>query len=80
MKHRSKDVTSKKSNRKHDLWNNRIEAGGESQEEAEEMLGPVSSKIKSVSKLKYDEKPFEHWGLTSNEVRKNNGKERPRPL
>jgi glutaconate CoA-transferase subunit A len=34
------------------------------------MLGPVSSKIKSVSKLKYDEKPFEHWGLTSNEVRK----------
>jgi len=34
------------------------------------MLGPVSSKIKSVSKLKYDEKPFEHWGLTSKEVRK----------
>lgn len=34
------------------------------------MTVPVSSKIKSVSKLKYDEKPFEHWGLTSDEVRK----------
>ncbi|MCX5853225.1 MAG: CoA transferase subunit A [Deltaproteobacteria bacterium] len=34
------------------------------------MLGPVSSKIKSISKVKYDDKPFEHWGLTSNEVRK----------
>lgn len=34
------------------------------------MIGDVSSKIKNISKLKYDEKPFEHWGLTSDEVRK----------
>ena len=34
------------------------------------MLGPVSSKIKSISKLKYDEKPFEHWGLTATQTRR----------
>lgn len=34
------------------------------------MLGPVSSKIKSISKLKYDEKRFEHWGLTSEQARR----------
>lgn len=34
------------------------------------MLSQVHSKIQSISKLKYDTKPFEHWGLTATQARK----------
>ncbi|MDD2443781.1 MAG: CoA transferase subunit A, partial [Desulfotomaculaceae bacterium] len=34
------------------------------------MIGDVSSKIKNVSTLQYDEKKLEYWGPTPDEARK----------
>ncbi len=34
------------------------------------MIGDVSSKVKNVSTLQFDERKFEHWGPTSDDARK----------